>query len=191
MFLLAQEAARHTSRTIETYRETLTRFLDWLGERDITTPEAITPHLIREFLVHLERRGLQSATVHKHARGIKTFCNFLVREDLLDVSPMAKVDMPKLEKKIHPPFTVDEVERLLDACGKDVQGLRDKAMVLVLLDTGLRASKFASMNVGDVDRHGSNEGEGQGAERALRAPGSQGAQGALAVSGGAQGREGR
>lgn len=159
MFLLHQEASRHTTRTIETYRESLTTFLEFLAERDpstgsgrrITTPDSITADAIRRFLVHLERRGLADATVHRHARCIKTFCNFLVSEELIDASPMRKVAMPKLEKKIHPPFTREEIEALLKACKGGRNKLRDTAIVLCLLDSGLRASEFLSLTVGDID----------------------------------------
>ena len=162
MFLLHQEASRHTPRTVQTYRETLTRFLEYLAELKITAPEEITPHAIRRFLVDLERRGLADTTVHKFARCIKTFCNFLVNEELLDASPMRKVAMPKLEKKIHPPFSQEEVEKLLAACGKDFHGLRDRAIVLCLLDSGLRAAEFVSLNVGDVDKDGVVRVRGKG-----------------------------
>jgi len=150
MFLLDQEARRHTPRTIKTYRETLTPFLEYLAEDGIAAPEEITPHAIRRFLVSLERRGLKDNTIVKYARCIQTFCNFLASEDLIDASPMRKVAMPKPEKKVLPPFSREEVEKLLAACGKDLWGLRDRAMILCLLDTGLRASEFVAMNVGDV-----------------------------------------
>lgn len=59
MFLLHQEASRNSPRTIETYRETLTPFLDYLSDQDITQPELITPTHIRRFFVLLEERGRQ------------------------------------------------------------------------------------------------------------------------------------
>ena len=162
MFLLDQEARRHTPRTIKTYRETLIPFLEHLAESGITAPEEITPHAIRRFLVDLERRGLKDNTIVKYARCVQTFCNFLVAEGLVDTSPMARVSMPKAEKKILPPFSREEIEKLLAACGKDLWGLRDRAMILALLDTGLRASEFVAMNVGDVGKDGMVKVYGKG-----------------------------
>jgi len=150
MFLLHQEASRHTQRTIESYRETLDPFLEYLLKRDITDPEDITPDDIRRFFVQLDRRGLASATVHKFARSIKAFLNFLVREEVLDASPMRKVAMPKQEKKVPNPFTTEDVKALLTACQGET-ALRDRATVLCLLDSGLRVSEFLSLTVGDVD----------------------------------------
>ncbi len=162
MFLLHQEAAFHTPRTIGTYRETLSRFLEFLGKRNIEVCGDITPHLIRQFLSSLERRGLSDRTVHKHARAIKTFCNFLVAEGLLDASPMDRVAMPKLAKLLPKPFSPADVKKLLKACKKSRTGVRDMAMILCLLDTGLRAAEFVSLNVGDVGRDGLIRVRGKG-----------------------------
>ena len=51
-----------------------------------------------------------------------------------------------------PPFTPEEVLRLLDCCERRTAiGARNYAIVLTLLDTGLRAQEFASLNVGSID----------------------------------------
>lgn len=60
---------------------------------------------------------------------------------------MAKVAMPELDKRILPAFQTDDVKRLLSAC----RNKRDRAAVLFLADTGLRASEFLNLNGGDVD----------------------------------------
>jgi len=161
MFLLDQEARQHTSSTIQTYRYTLDPFLEYLTENGVTAPEEITPDIIRRFLVHQKQQGLADNSVHRHARGIKTFCNFLVREELLDDSPMRKVAMPKLERKVLSPFRAEDVKALLKAC-QGPYALRDRAIVLCLLDTGLRASEFVAMNVGDVDKAGMVKVMGKG-----------------------------
>jgi integrase/recombinase XerC/integrase/recombinase XerD len=65
---------------------------------------------------------------------------------------MRKVAMPKLEKRVPPAFTPQDIEELLAGCDcKKAMGARNYAIVLSLLDTGLRASEFASLHVGDVD----------------------------------------
>lgn len=60
---------------------------------------------------------------------------------------MKRVKMPRLDSPIMPAFTEADVKALLDAC---LNG-RDKALVLFMLDTGLRASELLAVNLGDVD----------------------------------------
>ena len=112
----------------------------------------ITSDHIRRHLVSLQRRGLKDTTQHAHARGIKAWLNWLAAEGDLDVSPMRRVTMPRLEKRIPPPFRRDDVRKLLAACDRSASlGLRNYAIVLGLLDTGLRLAEFASLSVGDVN----------------------------------------
>jgi integrase/recombinase XerC len=161
MFMLHQEASHHTPKTLTHYRYTLNKFLRHLAHRGIKAPEDVKAEHIRAFLAYLQRQGYKDTTLHAHARAIKTFFNFLVTEEVLEVSPMHKVAMPKLEKKIHPPFTTEDIEALLEACQGEY-ALRDKAIVLCLLDSGLRISEFAGMNVGDVDKDGLVRVHGKG-----------------------------
>jgi integrase/recombinase XerC len=153
MFMLHQEASHHTKRTIDFYHYHLDRFLQHLAEFDLKSPDEITAHHIRLFIVNLERQNLSSAYVHTYARAIRTFCNFLVNEEILSSSPMKSVKMPKLDDKILPPFTESDIKKLLTNCEGKYKN-RDKAIILCLLDSGLRAAEFASLNVDDIEPDG-------------------------------------
>jgi integrase/recombinase XerC len=150
-FLLAQEASHHTVATREFYSYTIGPFITYLSEQGIEALDAITPTHIRGYLISLEKRGCKDTTQHDHARGIKAWLNWLVTEGELSASPMAKVKMPKREGKILPALTPDELRILLDACPKTAIGLRDKAILLGLLDSGLRASEFTALSIGSMD----------------------------------------
>lgn len=151
-FLLSREAMRCTPKTLEHYRYTVGAFLTFLetqGARDVT---AITARHIRAYLVGLQQRGVKDTTQHAHARGIKTWLKWLVAEGDLAANPMERVAMPRLDKRVPPPFTPDDVKALLGACDRHTpRGSRDYALVLTLLDTGLRASELLSLRVGDID----------------------------------------
>ena len=161
MFMLHQEASHHTAKTLTHYRYTLNGFLNYLARRGIIAPEEVKAEHVRAFLASLQRQGYKDTTLHAHARAIKTFFNFLVAEEVLKASPVSRVTMPKLEQKIFPPFTLEDIEALLAACQGEF-ALRDKAIVLCLLDSGLRAAEFVAMNVGDVDGEGMIRVHGKG-----------------------------
>jgi len=146
-FYLDAEARRLTPKTLRYYKQQLRPFLEVVKEQGIREPEGITAYHIRSYLVSLEKRGLSSASQHSAARAIRAFCNFMVREELLEKSPMQKVRMPKQEKKIMPAFAPDDVQKILKACTYK----RDTAITLCLLDTGCRVSEFVALNVGDID----------------------------------------
>ena len=59
--------------------------------------------------------------------------------------------MPKLDRRIQPRFTPEQVKALLALCDNSPRGLWHRAIILGLLDRGLRASEFVSLKVDDVD----------------------------------------
>ncbi|NLG49658.1 MAG: tyrosine-type recombinase/integrase [Chloroflexi bacterium] len=151
-FLLDREAARCSPKTLEHYRYTLGSFIAFLKARKVANISEIIPQDVRAYLVSLQRRGLKDTTQHAHARGIRAWFNWLVAEGDLDESPMQHVAMPRLQKRVPAPFAPQDVRALLDACDrKSAKGARDYALVLTLLDTGLRASELIGLRVGDVD----------------------------------------
>lgn len=151
-FLLDREAMRCSAKTLEHYRYTVGGFVDHLERQQVATVAAITPAHVRGYLVALQRRGLKDTTQHTHARGVKAWLRWLVREGDLAASPMERVSMPRLEQRIPPPYSPGDVRVLLAACDRNTpRGARDYAIILTLLDTGLRASELVTLRVGDVD----------------------------------------
>lgn len=151
-FLLSREAMRCTAKTLEAYRYTVGSLVAWLQAQDVHDVAAITPGLLRAYLAGLQRRGLKDTSQHTHARGIRTWLRWLEAEGDIADSPMRRVAMPRLEKRMPAPFAPEDVKRLLAACDRSTtKGLRDYAIVLTLLDTGLRASELVSLKVGDID----------------------------------------
>ncbi len=146
-FLLDAEARQLSPMTRRYYRQQLEPFLHHLQEQSVVNVEELTADHIRSYLVVLQDRGLKANTVHAAARAVRAFCNFLVMEELIKISPMRKVRMPRLPKEIPPAFEQEDVRRLVGVCSTT----RDEAIVLFLVDSGCRASEFVALNVGDVD----------------------------------------
>jgi site-specific recombinase XerD len=151
LFLTHQAAQRSTVRTIATYRGLLAQFTTWLRERQVTEPRAITTGDVRAYFASLGERNLTAWYIHTHARTVKTWLRFLHAEGVLPADIMARVAMPKLDRKILPSFTGDDVRKLLDACEHSQNPERDKAILLALLDSGARAAELCGVDVGDVD----------------------------------------
>jgi len=147
VFMLEIQSRKYTASTIEFYRCRLTAFLAWCAEQQTVHLGDVTPAILRGYFIHLQERGLVDYSVNAAARAIKAFLNFCVDEELIVASPMRKVTTPKIAKRILPAFTPDDIKKLLGVCETE----RDRAVVLFLLDTGLRAQEFIKLNGGDID----------------------------------------
>jgi site-specific recombinase XerD len=146
-FALDNQARRFTPKTHEFYRCQLRPFFAWCAGHATVDIAAITPNHIRGFLVALQARGLADTSVNAAARALRAFLNFCVREELLTKSPMAKVAMPRIARRSLPSLDAPSIKRIINACQSD----RDRAIVLMLLDTGCRASELINLSEGDVN----------------------------------------
>jgi len=142
-FLLAKQADGLSPRTVETHDYHLKRFLK---SQNPATVDDITPATLRAYLTEMRSAGLAAHTIHGAARTLKCFCRWLEREGICE-SPWRNVKMPAFPKEILPPFSQSDVKAILAACDNQ----RDKALVMVALDTGLRLAELAGLTVGDID----------------------------------------
>ncbi len=146
-FLIDRKANRCTPRTLDHYHFRLGAFSQFLTAQNVAHINKVTAAHIRLYYIHLQEKALSSHTIHTCARAIRAFLNFCVKEELLDKSPMAKVGLPQRDKLQPNYLTADEVLKLLDACHTE----RERAVMLVLLDTDLRATELVNLNGGDID----------------------------------------
>lgn len=146
-FNLFNRAARLSQRTQEFYRCQLRPFLLWCADVDVHAVQRIMPAHLRAYIVHLQNRNLSDYTVHAAARAIRAFLNFCVRKDYLPSSPMAKVAMPRIDKRTLPSLSEQQVRRLMRKC----DSRRDRAIIVFLLGTGCRVSKLVNLKGADVD----------------------------------------
>lgn len=79
-------------------------------------------------------------TIHCYYRELRVFFNWLVQEKALDASPTERITPPKLKPRQVQPFTPEQTEALLRAARRSLHPRRNEAIILMLLDTGLRAS---------------------------------------------------
>jgi site-specific recombinase XerD len=154
-FTLALEAEGKSPKTLDNYSRAVVAFaqhLHGLGlVDDVTTVRADD---VRRFLVGLQGKVAPS-TEYRNYSGLRQFFAWCVREDELDVSPMANVRPPKVPEPRTQMLTRTEMKALLaGAAGKDFVSRRDTAIILLLADTGMRRMELSALAVDDLDLRG-------------------------------------
>src|SRR5690348_9567323 len=142
-----------SERTINIYKTAIKQLADWLADHDTDVAELneVTADHIRGFIADVIERT-SAGNAHTQYRSLRTFFNWLVAEDEIDASPMAKTKAPYVPDQPVPIVRDDLTVSLLDLCkGRDMISRRDAAIIRLLLDTGGRLSEIASLKVDDVD----------------------------------------
>lgn len=144
-FLLSREVMRCSDKTLIHYRYSTGQFVDWLEGHGVTAPTEIRPAHVRARLAEVAGMGVKDTTQHVHARGIKTFLRFLQSEQYIQAE--IKIVMPRLDHKRMPSLSVDEVHRVLKHC----ENPRNTALILLMVDSGLRLAETCALTWGDID----------------------------------------
>jgi site-specific recombinase XerD len=139
--------------TFKYYKQELTFFLKYCEAEGITEVLDITPDLIRGFMLALETKGRNEGGRHAAFRSVRVFLRWYEAEAEPEAwaNPIRKVKPPKVTNEPIKGVTGEEVKKMLETCGDNLTGIRDKAILLCLLDTGARAKEFLSLNLDDVD----------------------------------------
>jgi integrase/recombinase XerC len=118
------------------------------------TLDDINPTMVAEFLAGLRGRGLSSETVYDHFKDLRIWLNWCCKQEMLDRNPLNRMRPPKREHKIKPVPSVEELQQLIAAAATDDSWIskRNRALVIVLIGTGLRVGEAAQMLIGDVER---------------------------------------
>ena len=135
--------------TIRNYVGPVERFAQELGD---TPPQRVSPADVRLFTASLQER-VSAKTVHEAQRGLRRFFRFLLEEAEIKSDPMREMRLVRYHVAPQPTYTEAEVKRLLLVCNmKSRDGLRDRALITVLFDTGVRVGELVSMGLPDWQR---------------------------------------
>jgi integrase/recombinase XerD len=145
------------SSTIAAYEKTLLQFQCYMQHRfEGVMPDQVTPVQVLEYIKHLrQERGNGDSAVSRQATILKNFYRAMVAMGHLDATSNPLAHFPKMKsvaRKLPHALSVQEVEHLLTSPPTDtVLGLRDRAILMLLYGTGIRASECSSLKEGDVD----------------------------------------
>lgn len=176
-YMLDARAQRLSADTIRNYTLTFRRFSEWIGG-DIALA-SITPAQVAEFLASLASpqtaiggvaqrpaQGLSKKTTLNYHGALGALWTWAVREGYASSHVVHAVPRPRPEKRTVTPFSESDVKAILAVCdrtraysrpGKRLcdnerrTALRDRAVVLLLVDTGMRSGELAGLKVRDLD----------------------------------------
>ncbi|MBV9865373.1 MAG: tyrosine-type recombinase/integrase [Abitibacteriaceae bacterium] len=161
-WLLDCEYRLHSPQTLQTRRVFLTNLCWFLKHRHYQT---CGTRELKEFLHYLRHgheeggrwgrkhlnKPVRPVTVKDYHVCLSTFFKWLVAEGILPTSPMERIPRPVVRFEEKQPLTPAEVKALFGAARKSLHPQRNELILLLLLDTGIRASELCGLKVQDMD----------------------------------------
>lgn len=144
-FILDMRARQYRQPTIKNYAQRLGQFVKWCSANDIDDLSSIDQDVLRKYRIELVERDLGEQTIFNHSRDIRAFLRWCKEEQLVD--EVVKFKMPPLPKPKANPYSDEEVDTIYKAC-KDS---RERLVIAIMLDTGVRPAELSGVLVSDID----------------------------------------
>lgn len=149
--------SNHSPRTIRNKRGCYNRFLQWLGDRPYSF------ETVREYLLHLNERGLKPNSILDEVRMFRALTNFLFKRKYINESFADEIAKPKVPPKDFPDISQEMVEKIIEA-GVEI-GLGDRSRskfykeearlaLHFILRTGLRINELIQLKGSDLNLFG-------------------------------------
>jgi site-specific recombinase XerD len=138
--------------SINSYRKDILQLLNFLKQREITSPGKIDLGVFREFLKSLDSHNYSNRTIIRKYSSFINFFRFLERNDYISSQLTQFINPPRKRQRFYSFMSVGETERLFKSlkAGKDSE-IRDRAIMELFYSTGARISEVENTRVRDID----------------------------------------
>lgn len=130
------------------YRNDLGRYIRYLSDNKIESPEQITLLLLQKYIGQLYDAGLAGSSMARNFSSLRGFHRYLLETRHTTTDPTELLETPRLSRKLPPVLSVAEVEAILNQPDTETPaGIRDRAMLEVLYGCGLRVSEMLNLKL--------------------------------------------
>ena len=144
---------RYSEHTLKAYEIDLFQFNNYLiSVYSVENLQKIESVYLRSYMVELLSLSNSKSTVARKISSLKSMFKYLIKKQLIDESPASNITTPKVEKRLPNFIKEKEMQQLFngDLFPKDFKGLRDRLMIAILYQTGIRLSELIGLKWSDV-----------------------------------------
>jgi integrase/recombinase XerC len=133
------------------YQRDLQTLLEFCKETHIESWADIDSHKVRGYIAWQHRNGQSPTSLQRRLSAIRSFFNYLLREEIVTHNPAKGVSAPRSGRKLPSAMDVDQVDQLLNIRGDEPLLVRDRALLELLYSSGLRLAELVSLNLENLD----------------------------------------
>ncbi len=149
-FLLEQRVRGNSQSTLDYYCFSLGLFSNFVGaDRDLSD---LSLRLCKEYYLYLsEAKDVNTVSIQSYVRGLRSFLRWLYEEEYISVNICERFKLPKATRKVVDILSDEEIERLLLALsGSEWLTVRNRLIVCLMLDSGLRLNEVVTLQASSV-----------------------------------------
>ena len=149
-----QKERRGSDHTIRCYKSDLNQMQRYMVEAyEVGDLTSIESEWIRSWVVELVKAGKSPRTIHRKVSVYRTFVKYARRQGFMTTNPAESVVLPKVEKRMPEVVPEHAMNQLFaeEVFATDWKGRRDRSMMALLYETGIRMSELIGLKVGDVN----------------------------------------
>lgn len=146
-FIEERIAMRYSTHTIRDYGVTYKKFLACVGDIDI---RAVNKQNIVQFMA--SQSNISAKTLRNYHADLSALWQWAIQQGICDENPVRQIKAPVAEKKTILPFSKTEICSILEAADRSPNPLQNRAIILLLLDTGIRASELCNLTINDLNK---------------------------------------
>lgn len=137
-----------TARTVDNAYMTIHSFLSYLYTTTNRSLRELSRSDLEAFVEHEQDRGLKRSSVHVQLARLRAFIHFLIDQEVLPPEVLSRKLTIKLPEALPKAIVAGDVQQLMSVINR----ARDRALLLLLLRTGMRIGELLNTKVCDVDR---------------------------------------
>ncbi len=142
---------RVSIHTLTNYQRDLRQLTDFCTKQQFENWSELQTNDIRQHVANRHRQGLSSASLQRELSAMRTFYDYLLKNNFATLNPAKYVKAPKAIRKLPKTLDVDQISGLLEAGTDSVLEVRDVAMFELFYSSGLRLSELVDLNLQDLD----------------------------------------
>jgi len=150
-YLIAARQEGKSTMTVRQYGWNLQRMASWLAGHQVDRPDEVSRALLREWGAQLYDCW-SPATIKQAVSAAKAFFGWCHDEGLVAEDVSKALKLPHVRQQAQRTLSIEEIQSLMNVCNTSaLKGVRDLAIVSLLVDSGLRAGELCRLKAADVD----------------------------------------
>ena len=142
---------KYSKHTVNAYVNDLEEFIKFLNVNSVKLNEKLNYSFVRQWIVELSENGLSTRSINRKISSLKSYFNFLIAINKLNVSPLKLHRNLKVEPKIIIPFNEREIDKVFEIFNNNSGKLdRDFLIIEILYSTGIRRDELINLKFEDI-----------------------------------------